>query len=148
MFFETQGQNHPNGNGAKRRILVVDDSRDSAYLITKLLERRGHEVAFELSGDAALKSAFVPDLVFLDLAMPDMDGYELARCLKQRRPMKLVALTGYPRGQSRGDDSLFDEYLLKPVKGETLWAVVERLTSCCVSDDSSVPDSGWRERGH
>jgi len=108
----------------------VDDSKDCALILTKLLERCGYLVAFELSGKDALETAALikPDVILVDLAMPDMDGYQLAQKLRKEaidgKP-KLVSLTGYPRGKGNGDDSIFDDYLLKPVDVETLRRVID-----------------------
>jgi CheY-like chemotaxis protein len=108
----------------------VDDDESNAFILAKLLQHCGYEAVFELSGEAALKTAaaFEPDVVFMDLAMPDMSGYELARQLRQRgsdgKP-RLVSLTGSDRGQGDGDDSVFDDYLLKPADVKTLCKIID-----------------------
>src|SRR5438105_15730818 len=99
------------------KILVVDDDPANAIILVKLLQHCGYDAKFELTGDAALKTAavFEPDIVFVDLALPGLNGYEIAEQLKKHassgRP-KVISLTGYARGQGHGDDSIFDDYLL------------------------------------
>lgn len=113
-----------------KKILVVDDDESNAFVLAKLLQHCGYDAVFELSGEAALKTAaaFEPDVVFMDLAMPDMSGYELARQLRQRgsdgKP-RLVSLSGSDRGQGDGDDSVFDDYLLKPADVKTLCKIID-----------------------
>lgn len=83
-----------------RRILVVDDNRDVVLTMMWLLRERGHEVAFALNGDSALEVArrFRPEIIFLDLVLPDADGCDLARELR-REPglegVRILALTAY-----------------------------------------------------
>ena len=88
--------------GRRCRVLVVDDNVDAADALASLLERDGHEVRRAHDGPAALAAAaaFRPDVVVLDIGLPGMDGYEVARRLRrQARPGKplLVAVTGYGR---------------------------------------------------
>jgi len=83
-----------------RRVLVVDDNADIANLTALLLESHGCEVATALDGRAALEQAARnwPDVVFLDLNLPGMDGFEIARQLRAQqgdRPLKIVVLSGY-----------------------------------------------------
>src|SRR5581483_5182124 len=65
-----------------------------------------------------------PDVVVIDLAMPVMTGYDVAKRLKQSG-VKIISHTGYARGKAGGDDSIFDDYLLKPVTIETLRRAIE-----------------------
>jgi CheY-like chemotaxis protein len=113
-----------------KRILIVDDDQANARVLALLLERYGYEAVFELDGAAALKTAaaFKPDVVFIDLAMPAMNGYELAKQLRQQASdssPKLVSLTGVPRGFGHGDDSVFEEYLLKPANVVAIRRVID-----------------------
>lgn len=83
-----------------RRVLVVDDNADIANLTALLLESHGCEVATALDGPSALAQAAAvwPDVVFLDLNLPGMDGFEIARRLRAQqgeRPLKIVVLSGY-----------------------------------------------------
>src|SRR5438132_7487437 len=98
-----------------QKILVVDDDPANAIILVKLLQHCGYDAKFELTGDAALKTAAVwgPDIVFVDLAMPGLNGYEIGEQLKKHRSNgrpRVVCITGYARGQGHGDDSIFDDY--------------------------------------
>src|SRR5262245_44821880 len=82
------------------RILVVDDNQDAADLLAEYLEALGHTTRVAYDGSAALRVAdeLKPDLVLLDIGLPVMDGYEVARRLRERHAnsgLRLVALTGY-----------------------------------------------------
>jgi signal transduction histidine kinase len=122
------------GSAARRRILVVDDNRDSADMLASLLEFAGHDVATANDGASALAraSAFRPQLAFLDIGLPDMTGYTLAgavRALPGLGDIALVALTGYGQQKDR-DDALaggFNRHLTKPVSYETLVEAIEAL---------------------
>jgi PAS domain S-box-containing protein len=110
-----------------RRVLVVDDARDSAFILGRLLEAIGQRVLTARDGFSALDIARAerPDVVISDIAMADMDGYELARRLRQLpglERMLLVALTGYSQDsdRQRARDAGFDHHLVKPVNVQTL----------------------------
>ncbi len=110
-----------------RRILVVDDARDSAYILSRLLETLGHQVFTADNGATALEIARRehPDVVFSDIAMADMDGYEMARLLRQEPGLEnvlLVALTGFGQESDRAhtNEAGFDHHLVKPVSPEQL----------------------------
>jgi CheY-like chemotaxis protein len=118
-----------------RRVLVVDDTRDSAFILSKLLEILGHRVLTATSAAAALESARRqrPDVVISDIAMPDMDGYELARRLRREAGMEgvvLVALTGYGQDgdRQRAKEAGFDQHVVKPVSLETLQMLFASLS--------------------
>jgi len=104
----------------RRRVLVVDDNADAADLLAQALRLMGHVVEVAHDGQAALAAAqaFRPDTVLLDIGLPVMDGYEVARRLRAGAPhLLLVAITGY--GQSsdveRAHEAGFDHHLVKPV---------------------------------
>src|SRR5262249_1433017 len=83
-----------------RRILVVDDNFDAAETLALLLELRGHKVFMAHEGTSALETAseFLPDVILLDIGLPEMDGYEVARRLREHPQTMnsfLVAVTGY-----------------------------------------------------
>jgi PAS domain S-box-containing protein len=105
---------------APRRVLIVDDNVDAAEMLALLLQTEGHEVRTAHDGPAALRSAetFNPEVVFLDIGLPRMDGYEVARLLRrqERKPALLVALTGYGRDEDRrrAEEAGFDAHLVKP----------------------------------
>jgi PAS domain S-box-containing protein len=108
---------------SKTRVLVVDDNEDAAGMLTLLLESQGHEVRVCYSASDALSTAkqSSPTILFLDIGLPDMDGYELARRLRvlpETARSLLVALTGYgqPQDKERALQAGFDHHLVKPVK--------------------------------
>ncbi len=116
------------------RILVVDDNADAAEMLGLTLELNGHEVAMANSGPEALQTAteFRPDVVLLDLGMPGMDGYEVARRLRQDPSLAgaaLVALTGYGQEEDRQRTAAagFAHHLVKPVKPEEIAQVLRRI---------------------
>ena len=110
-----------------RRILVVDDNKDSAESLAMLLRTEGHEVFVASDGPTALEAApdFRPDVMISDIGMPGMDGYELGRRLKALPGMEdvvLVALTGWGQESDRRNsrEAGFDQHLVKPVKFDVL----------------------------
>ena len=110
-----------------RRILVVDDNQDSASSLGMLLKLNGQDVRVVFDGPAALTmaEAFLPQLVLLDIGMPGMDGFEVAKRLRASAPLahtRIVALTGWGREEDRRRtrESGFDEHLTKPVRMEAL----------------------------
>ena len=111
------------------RILVVDDHRGSAEILALLLKRLGHQVETATNGEAALGLAetFKPEVAFLDLVLPDMDGYEVSRRLRALDfSIRLLALSGYPPD----DRSVaFDEHLMKPVSLDALRSALQRWGS-------------------
>jgi PAS domain S-box-containing protein len=119
---------------AARRVLVVDDNRDAADMISILLASAGHQV--ETAGDAsqALSAvdAFQPQVAILDIGLPVMDGYQLGRELRARlgsaTPI-LIALTGYgqEQDQRRSAEAGFASHLVKPVDGKRLIQLVDTL---------------------
>ena len=116
------------------RILVIDDDHDVADSLVMLLETFGANVKVAYSGEAGLEAVrdFRPRLVFLDIGMPKMDGYETARRLRampEGRDLKLVALTGWGAGQvsDRADDAGFDRQLTKPAGIEDLQGLLDKL---------------------
>jgi len=109
-------------NVSKFRVLVVDDDADTVESTAKLFEIDGFETQRALSGPEALQrgSDFLPHLVLLDIAMPKMDGYAVARSMRQTdwgKHAVLIAVTGYstPVIEDRCATSGFDHYLRKPV---------------------------------
>jgi len=103
------------------RILVVDDSRDAAESLTRLLRLGGHEVLIAHEGELALHLAATrqPSVVLLDIGLPGMDGYEVCRRLRQSGLANalLIAMTGYglERDRQRSQEAGFDTHLVKPV---------------------------------
>jgi len=119
-----------------RRILVVDDNEDGAEMLATLLQLSGHETATAHSGEEALSSAgaFRPEVAFLDIGLPGMDGYELARRLRsdpEHRHAVLVALTGWGGADDkrRSAEAGFDYHLTKPVDAAAVDALLAGLPS-------------------
>jgi CheY-like chemotaxis protein len=110
-----------------RRVLVVDDTRAAAFVLGRLLETLGQQVFIANDGAMALDLARIerPDVIISDIAMPKMDGYELARALRRDPALShiaMVALTGFGQDTDR-EHSLnagFDHHLVKPVSVESL----------------------------
>jgi len=118
--------------GVARRILVVDDNVDVVETTTMLLSLSGHQVRSAKDGLQALHvaSEFRPDVVLLDIGLPLMDGYEVARRLRQTPQTAgalLIALTGYGQqgDRQRGKDAGFDGHMLKPVDPHALARMIE-----------------------
>ncbi|BAN24394.1 response regulator [Caballeronia insecticola] len=114
-----------------RRILLVDDSVDAALAMSMLLEALGHEVRTEYDGPRALASIddFRPDVVVLDIGLPGMSGFDVAREMRKRAATKdalLLALTGYSSeaDRLRALDAGFDHHLTKPVTFDALEALL------------------------
>lgn len=111
----------------KLRILVVDDNCDIAESLALLLELDGHQVQIANNGPAALEMAqsAQPDVILLDIGLPEMDGYTVAKAIQSipnlKRPL-LISLTGYgqPEDLKRSADAGFDEHLIKPVDFEII----------------------------
>lgn len=102
----------------KRRILVVDDERDVANAFAGLLEALGYCVRCAHAGLTALAAIveFRPDTVFLDIGLPDMDGYEVSRRMRRYDPrVRVIALSGDPSEEAeRLALNFFDAFILKP----------------------------------
>jgi CheY-like chemotaxis protein len=117
-----------------RRVLVVDDNRDAAESLAMLLEFLGTDVAIAHNGREALErfGDYRPSLVLLDIGMPEMDGYEVARAIRARETdthTPLVALTGWGQEEDRrrARDAGFDHHLVKPADLEALQALLSTL---------------------
>ncbi len=109
------------------RILIVDDNVDAADSIAMLLSMEGHQTRSVNTARAALLAVpdFKPEVVLLDIGLPEMDGYEVARHLRAQngtRGIRLVAVTGYgqPADRLRAHEAGFDEHMVKPVEPTVL----------------------------
>lgn len=108
--------------GAARRIVVADDNEDSAQSFAMLLSFSGHEVRIAHDGAAALDALrdFRPDVAFLDIGMPGLTGYEVAKAVRAEpwgQDVTLVAVTGWgqPDDKQRARTAGFDRHLVKPI---------------------------------
>jgi signal transduction histidine kinase len=115
------------------RVLIVDDNEDSATVLGHLLKLWGHDVRTARDGRDALAAAhrWQPDVVLLDIGLPEMDGYEIARRLRADPGMAgafLVAVTGYGQDEDRrrAREAGFDEHVVKPVDLARLQVVLQR----------------------
>lgn len=112
----------------KGRVLIIEDNVDANDSLAMLVQMLGYEVAQALDGRAALALArdFRPDVVFCDVGLPGMDGYQVAAALRTEfsdRPVRVAALSGYGEdmdGQS--SRTAFDRYFVKPLAPEQLEA--------------------------
>jgi CheY-like chemotaxis protein len=123
---------------AARRVLVVDDDRDCADTIAMVLRRFGAEIAVAYTGETAvaLFDSFAPDLVFLDIGMPKMDGYATIAALRARPSgveVEIVALTGWGREEDRDRTTAagFDRHLIKPVEASQLRDLLDSRGRFC-----------------
>jgi DNA-binding response OmpR family regulator len=113
-------------------ILIVDDDEDGGWMMETMLGLEGYQTRWVQTGEAALAAVKQrrPDLVLLDLGLPDLDGFEVARELRREpteTPFRIVALTGHgqPEDRRRTAEAGFDEHLVKPVDPKTIRAVIE-----------------------
>lgn len=116
------------------KILVVDDNRDAAAMLTELLSATGNEVVTAYDGIHALTvvEQVHPDVVFLDIGLPEIDGYEVARQMRSNvklSTIKLIALTGY--GQQEDNQKAkaagFNDHLVKPVDYSKILAILSTI---------------------
>jgi CheY-like chemotaxis protein len=127
----------PSGSAARprvARVLVVDDNADAATSLALLLRMQGHEVRTAADGEEAFECVrtFAPQIIFMDLGMPRLDGCEAARrirALPQGATMRIVALTGWGQAADRERTRAagMDQHLIKPVSLESLREVLAGL---------------------
>lgn len=123
----------PVDRDSPRRILIVDDNTDSARGMAMLQSHRGHETRTAFTGpDAVIAAAeFLPEIVLLDIGLPGMDGFEVARRIRAMPELAgvfIIAMSGYGREEDRAEAQLagFDEYLVKPVDLDQLRELLRR----------------------
>jgi PAS domain S-box-containing protein len=121
-------------SGQTSRVLVVDDNMDAADMLVMMLQMFGHEVQAAYNGQTAVETAvaYIPDCVLLDIGLPDMNGYEVARRLRQLPQTKdvwLIAMTGYGQDSDRklSQEAGFDHHLVKPAEPQKLQDLLESL---------------------
>jgi len=116
-----------------RRVLIVEDNDDTRHMLQALLALGGHKVAAARDADSGLAAAakLHPEVALIDIGLPDVDGYELARRLRRMdgERIGLIAITGYgqPEDQRRARDAGFDAHLVKPVNEERLKEIIATL---------------------
>ena len=116
-----------------QKILVVDDNQDAADSLAMLLQVEGHETSCVYSGAAGIGAfaSFGPDVIMLDIGLPGIDGYEVARqirALPGGDRVRIIALTGYgqPEDRQRALQSGFDDHMVKPVRSEGVAAALAK----------------------
>ena len=119
----------------RRRILVIEDNADVTDFIRIQLEMWGHDVSVAHDGPSGLEAALSqrPDIALVDVGLPGMDGYELARRIRNDPPapeIRLVAMTGYgrPEDRARALAAGFDAHLVKPVDPRQLQELLDSET--------------------
>jgi PAS domain S-box-containing protein len=133
--------------GEPKRVLVVDDNRDSADTITALLLAWGHEARtlYDAESVISVVEDFQPDVVVLDIGLPKINGYDLARQLRQSgnpRHIVLVAFTGYGQDDDRRRvrEAGFDHHLLKPLEPEALARIIDAVPAHAASASAARGD--------
>lgn len=136
----------PGAETNAHRVLVVDDNKDAAETLCMLLQLTGHEVRSAHNGPDALAAcdAFAPDIVFLDISLPGMSGYDVARSLRahaQHREVTLVALTGWGTEEDRNQarSAGFDHHLKKPFDLEKMEVLLRKAAPPARMQDQQ----GW-----
>ncbi|MDM0116964.1 response regulator [Variovorax sp. J22R133] len=127
------GEPSPAASPRSRRVLIVDGNVDAAETLSALIAAFGHEAAVACDGASAIASAadLRPDLVFLDLGLPDMTGFEVARRLRgdpRHRHLQLIALSGHGTDEYRRMTTAagFDLHVVKPVELTSLIAILDK----------------------
>jgi len=117
----------------RRRVLIVDDNRDSVETMATLIRLSGHEIEMAHDGETALEKAksFKPEIILLDVGLPDMHGYEVAerlRAIPENKSLVIVALTGYGNEEDRrrARDAGFDYHFVKPVDFTALESLINK----------------------
>ena len=135
-----------------KRVLVVDDNRDSADTITALLLAWGHEARtlYDAESVISVVADFQPDVVVLDIGLPKVNGYDLARQLRQSgnsRHIVLVAFTGYGQDDDRRRvrEAGFDHHLLKPLEPEALAKIIDAVPAHAASASAARSDGDVAE---
>jgi len=119
---------------AKSRILIVDDNKDLATSLARLLRILGHEVEVVFDGRKGIEIArsYRPDVVLLDIGLPNLDGYQVARTLREEgfRDTIIIAVSGYGQEEDRkrSREAGMDHHLTKPVDVKTISALIAQPT--------------------
>ena len=131
-----KGEGEPRPRPAGKRILVVEDNRDSADSLRLLLELSGHEVAVAYSGHDGVRAAeqYQPDVVLCDIGLPGLDGYGVARKLRDNpatATARLIAVTAYGHDEDRrrSHEAGFDLHVVKPVEPAALGKLLAEFQS-------------------
>jgi CheY-like chemotaxis protein len=130
------GANQGASASGRRRVLVVDDNRDAAKTLAMILKLNGNESKTAFDGLEALEEGakFRPDLILLDIGMPNLNGYETARRIRQQpwgKNIMLVALTGWGQDEDRrkSQEAGFDLHMVKPIDPKDLDHLLAKSTT-------------------
>ena len=125
-----------NGQAGIKKILVVDDQQDNLDFFSVMLSKFGFEVSTAIDGFSALESAkeTLPDIIIIDLAMPRMNGYQVAEEVRKDFKLhgsKLVAVTGFSAftDKKRAVASGFDYFITKPADPKEFGKLIDQLTA-------------------
>jgi CheY-like chemotaxis protein len=131
--------------GAPRRVMIVDDVHDITAMLSELVTLLGHHACVANHGSRVVELAreFQPDLVFLDLGMPDVDGFEIARRLRAQpggNVMELVAISGWahPSAREQAVAAGFDRHYLKPITLAHVTALLGLPPKTCAARQSAT----------
>ncbi|MHC5538439.1 hybrid sensor histidine kinase/response regulator [Singulisphaera rosea] len=132
--------------GVSRRVLVIDDNVHAAESLALIIKLWGHEVRLAYNGPDALETAvrFLPDVVLLDIGLPGMDGFTVARHLRDNpafRDLLLMAITGYGRedDRQRSIEAGFDRHLVKPLDLDLLEGLLSDPSSVRIRESDGTP---------
>ena len=121
----------PPPKSTRKTIVLVDDHKDNLLVLSEALSQRGYEIHISTSGAAglALAQKHRADVMIVDIVMPDMSGFEVARRAREKHgaALRLIALSGYGErnNRTRSREAGFDCYLLKPVTPDDLIPCIE-----------------------
>jgi signal transduction histidine kinase/DNA-binding response OmpR family regulator len=128
---QASGLQSPIASVSSRRVLLVDDNADLAFTMSALLRFGGHEVRVASDGTTALEAAneWQPEVILLDIGLPGIDGYEVARRIRQQpafQDVLLIAMTGYGQQEDRlrSQEAGFDHHLVKPARFDELQQIL------------------------
>jgi two-component system CheB/CheR fusion protein len=117
------------------RILIIDDNKDLARSLARLLRHVGHEVEMAYDGPEGIEAALAydPDVLLVDIGLPNLDGYEVARRLRREensRRSLMIAISGYGQEEDmrRSREAGIDHYLIKPVNIETIAGLIAQTS--------------------
>jgi len=130
--------------GQPRRVLVVEDDLDTVHSMTRLIKLMGHDCQFAINGFAALKIAreFKPEIILLDIGLPDFPGYDIAKQLKYEPGLertRIIAVSGRPTSDRQlAIDAGCDEFYRKPLEIELLEELIANGSKGAVGSERSA----------
>ena len=153
MASSSRAPTPPTDSGQTVRIMVVEDNEDIRETMKDMLEFWGHETSVAVDGPSGVEGVLAvrPDVAFIDIGLPGLDGYEVAAALRKRAPdltTRLVALTGYgrPEDRERALAAGFDDHLVKPVTSEELLRLIAPRLESSRLTHGSLPTIAPRKK--